>query len=365
MNRTRINPARHAALLASTLTVLAGAAAAQLQGAGAAQPQATSNNDATNGGKVVVADRASGTISVISARTDELVATIDLPAGDMAPEPMYVYYSPTARRVFVGDRANSRVVAFDARTFEVVGWAPTGMGVFHMWGDTGRGELWVNADVDNVTTIIDTTTLEVKAVVPTPDDLVAMGAKPHDVIVGPQGRFAYVSVVGVPGPEDYVIQYDTETLMEVGRTAVGDDPHLSVTPRTGYLYVPCQGADAVFVLDRHTLEPVSMVDVPGAHGAGMPNGGKYFYTANLPGGGDDALWAINTRTLRVAGEPADSPYGVPHNIALTPNGKKLYLTHSGPNNKVTVYEIAKPSPTPVLIGEVTVGDNPFGLAYVP
>ena len=38
-------------------------------------------------GEVVVANRGSGSISVISTQTDELIGTIPLPAGDNPPEP--------------------------------------------------------------------------------------------------------------------------------------------------------------------------------------------------------------------------------------------------------------------------------------
>jgi hypothetical protein len=61
----------------------------------------------------------------------------------------------------------------------------------------------------------------------------------------------------------------------------------------------------------------------------------------------------------------DSPYPVPHNIALSPSGRRLFLTHSGAtSDKVTVYRTSRWDPTPELVGEVTVGLNPFGLAYV-
>jgi DNA-binding beta-propeller fold protein YncE len=315
-------------------------------------------------GKAVVANRASGTISVISAKTDELIGTYALPAGDNPPEPMYVYAAPYQRRVFVGDRANDRVVAFDSKTFEVVGTAGTGRGVFHMWGSTPLGHLWVNCDIDNTTTVIDMRTLEYVTTVPTPADLVAMGGKPHDVILGPGGAFAYVSLVGVFGDSDYVVQFDARTFEEVGRAEVGDDPHLSLTPRTPYLYVPSQGAGEVQVLNRFSLDPVTAIPVPGAHGAGMRVNGRYFYTTNLPGGGLDALWAIDTVTNSVVGDPVDAPYTVPHNIALTPNGKKLFVTHSGMNDKVTIYRTSGGNPEPEYVGEVTVGMNPFGLAYV-
>jgi DNA-binding beta-propeller fold protein YncE len=86
---------------------------------------------------------------------------------------------------------------------------------------------------------------------------------------------------------------------------------------------------------------------------------------HLPGGGNDALWVIDTLTNSVVGDPVDSTYDVPHNIALSPDGRSIYVTHSGLNGKVTIYAVSGGSPTPTPVGEVTVGTNPFGLAYVP
>jgi DNA-binding beta-propeller fold protein YncE len=317
-------------------------------------------------GKIVVANRGAGTLSVISVQSDEVIATVDLPAGDASPEPMYVYYTPIMNRVFVGDRGNDRVVAYDANTFDVDGILPAGEGVFHMWGNTATGQLWVNNDVENTTTVIDMKSLQVVATVPTPADLVAAGGKPHDVILSPNGFFAYVTVLGVAGENDYVVQYLTFLSGgEIGRAAVGKDPHLSLTQRNPWLFVPCQNSDTVHVLNRFSLDEVEVIDVPGSHGAGMPRHGRYFYTTNLPGGGTDALYVIDTRSLAVVGDPVDTPYPVPHNIAFTPSGRKLYVTHSGPNDKVTVYRASIRQPVPEYVGEITVGANPFGLAYAP
>ena len=61
---------------------------------------------------------------------------------------------------------------------------------------------------------------------------------------------------------------------------------------------------------------------------------------------------------------ADTPYPTPHNI--TAAGNKLYVTHSGLTaDKVSIYSASRSNPVPVLIGEATVGLNPFGLGYVP
>jgi YVTN family beta-propeller protein len=319
-------------------------------------------------GKIVVANRASASISVIDTKSDELVGTFDLPAGDNTPEPMYVVDGSAKNRVFVGDRANDRVVVFDARDFSIEATVPTGAGVFHMWADPQNKQLWVNNDIDNTSTVINPNTLEVIATVPTPEDLVELGGKPHDVILDPGGNYAYVTVLGVDGPYDYVVQFSTDTFEEVGRAAVGKDPHVSLARQNNLLYVPCQGSDVVFVLNRETLAEVIQISVPGAHGAGMTRNGKTFYTTNItnvPDGDDEGLFAIDTTTNTIIDGGVDTPFAVPHNIALTPNGQKLYVTHSGGSaDKVTIYTAKANDPVPVFLTEVTVGLNPFGLAYI-
>jgi YVTN family beta-propeller protein len=277
---------------------------------------------------------------------------------------MYVVYVNQTRQVFVGDRANDRLVVFNASSFDVEGTVNVGAGVFHMWADQRGKQLWVNNDIDNTTSVVDPRSLQVLATVPAPSDLVSMGGKPHDVILDHKGKYAYVTVLGLPGANDYVVQFDARSFQETGRAAVGKDPHLSLTRRNKDLYVPCQGSDAVYILDRFSMTVTDIITAMGSHGAGMPMHGKTFYTTNLPGGGTSGLIALDTRSNSVIGS-TDTPYPVPHNIAITRESHKLYLTHSGGmSDKVTVYSISSSHPLPVLLGEVTVGFNPFGLAYV-
>ena len=153
-------------------------------------------------GTVVVANRAGASLTLIDAGTD-VATTLPLPAGagGTAAEPMYVVFS--ANTVFVGDRANNRVLAIDPTDWSIVGAVPAGAGVFHMWADPTGRQLWVNNDVDNTMTVIDPATLAVLATVDLPADLVAAGGKPHDVIL--DRRSAYVTVVGLAGSDDAVI----------------------------------------------------------------------------------------------------------------------------------------------------------------
>ena len=314
--------------------------------------------------QVVVANRGSGSISIIDVQTNQLLDTIPLPAAANTPQPMYVVYSKAGNYVFVGDRANDRVVVFDADDYSVVTDIAAGAGVFHMWADGRDQFLWVNNDSDKTTTVIDPVNLSVITTVAMPADLVAQGYIPHDVILDPKGRFAYVTLLGGSDPDhDYLVQFSTETFEEVNRAQVGKDPHVSMTRNNELIYVPAQNSSVVTVFNRNTLEFVKDISIPGAHGAGMAPNGQVFYTTNLPGGGTDGLFAIDTRTNTVIGS-ADTPYPVPHNIVVTKN-KKLFLTHSGGlSDKVSIYAVSVADPIPVLVGEVTVGLNPFGLAYV-
>jgi len=223
-------------------------------------------------GKIVVTNRGSASISVIDVKTDTITGTYALPDNG---EPMYVVHSSAYRRMFVGDRTNDRVVVFDDEDFEIQTTISTGDGVFHMWGDPSAKQLWVNNDGDKTITVINMKTLAVVTTIPTPADLVAIGGKPHDVVLDPASRFAYITMIGLPGP-DVVVQYSTATFSEVGRTAVGEDPHLSLARQNHLLYVPCQNTNNIFVLDRDTLALiVPPLPIPSVHGAGMARNGKH------------------------------------------------------------------------------------------
>ncbi len=317
-------------------------------------------------GAIVVANRGSGSISVIDGKSGELVGTFMLPYsdGENMPEPMYVNGIARMGRVFVGDRANNRVAVFDANTWDVVGTVPAGQGVFHQWIDRQGKQLWVNNDIDNTITVIDPASLEVTATIDIPADLVAMGGKPHDVVLDHQGRYAFVTVLGLTGPVDYLLQFDALSHTEMNRQPVGKDPHLAIGTNTD-LYVPSQDSSEVRVFDPETLELLDTIEAPGAHGAAVSPNNRFFYTTNLPGGGADAILTIKTMNNSVVGSPVATPYPVPHNIALSSGGRMLFVTHSGPTaDKVTIYKIHGSSGLPTYWSEVTVGSNPFGIGYV-
>ncbi|MCB0640345.1 MAG: YncE family protein [Phaeodactylibacter sp.] len=305
--------------------------------------------------RVVVANRASGDISVVDAATDMLIGTYALPDNG---EPMYAVHVPQAKAVFVGDRANDRVVAFDEADFSVIGTVPCGAGVFHMWAAPNGSQLWVNNDIDNTTTIINPASMQVKGTAATPADLVALGGKPHDVFLDPDKKFAYVSVLGVMGDHDYVVKYNMNKFEEVGRVAVGQDPHLFADDINNKLYVPCQNTNNIYVIDRTTLAVENILPFAGAHGLFMPNSGDYLYVADIAG---NRLGTFDIATEMALGMPLTTPFMTPHNLTINDAEDKLFVSHSGATaDQLTIYELG---PEPIFSTALTIGANPFGILY--
>jgi len=319
------------------------------------------HNSANDVGRVAVADRASGSISIIDTQTDTLRRTVALPAGENPSEPMYVVYKEN--RLYVGDRANNRIVVFDSYGLNVLKSISAGNGVFHMWAAKNRQLLLVNNDVDNTVTVIDTNTLSVLNTLAIPYDLVAMGYKPHDIFVSHNGKAAFVSLVDGQSGDDYVIKLSIKDGKELRRTMVGGDPHLFIAPsHKNTLYVASQNSGSVAALNANTLVQRHQFEVPNAHGIFAH--GRQLYVTNIAEGGVQGIYAIDGKKKRVIGTEG-SPYAVPHNLVVTNNGQKIYVTHSGGNqNKVSVY-LVKPGKQPRYSSEITVSFNPFGLAYIP
>lgn len=298
---------------------------------------------------VVVANRGSGDVSVIDTRSLE-VRDVDLPGE---AEPMYVNHDWRHGRVLVGDRASSRVFALDQRTFDVVGEVTVGAGVFHQWTDPLRNQLWVVGDTSNTVTVVDTRTLSPIATIDIPADLVDRGGFPHDVFV--RGAHAFVSILGLD--EGVVLRYSTHSFEETGRIVTDPDPHLFV--RGARLYVAAQGGNTVSTYLTGSLRPLDEIELPAAHGIFVTLGRDVFVT-NIAGGGTDALWELDRR-LRFE-EVTDTDAPVPHNITVDRRGH-VFVTHSGATaDQVSVVERTRHGFGTSQL--VTVGTNPFGLAFV-
>ena len=87
------------------------------------------------------------------------------------------------------------------------------------------------------------------------------------------------------------------------------------------------------------------------------------YVTDISGtGSDNGLYAVDLDDNTILGS-VTGVTAVPHNVAASKD--KIFVTHSGPTNDVvSVYSASADVPVPVFEKDLTVGLNPFGLAYV-
>jgi YVTN family beta-propeller protein len=342
---------------------------------------------AATAGRILVANRTSGTISIIDEKTDTLIKNVSV-AGKFArpPEPMYVNYSAKYNRILVNDRANNQIIAMNADTYEIQNTVPQGGGAFHMWTDGLGMQTWSVNDADKTFTVINPGNLKILKTIPIPADLAAQGGKPHDILLDKKAKWAFTTIVGIEGDNDYVVQYSTKTFKEIGRFATGKDPHVGILNDDSKLFVPTQMANKVYVLDpnkitKKTIKKLKELDIPSAHGiTWMPNN-QFAYVTNVAGEAlkgsknHNGLWAINTKTMKIVGSSAlpklKKLAAHTHNVTVNATGTKLYLTHSGHEigtveGDVTVWNISSKKPVPVYAKKrIHVGLNPFGITYIP
>eukprot|EP01090_Pellita_catalonica_P009248 TRINITY_DN20302_c0_g1_i1.p1 TRINITY_DN20302_c0_g1~~TRINITY_DN20302_c0_g1_i1.p1 ORF type:complete len:299 (-),score=42.11 TRINITY_DN20302_c0_g1_i1:53-922(-) len=261
-------------------------------------------------------------------------------------------------------------------TFEAT--VPCGAGIFHMYNSFDGSQFWVLNDQDDTITVFSPSPpFEVLDTINLPSDCCFNGAanpKPHDVVFHPNNEWAYVSIFGVDAATDLIIKYDINNRTEISRAEVGKSPHMgllkSPTSDTEWpLFCPSQGTliDSLVILDPDTMQRKdSLIGIAGAHGIFGPSADqKTWYVTNLPGQGRDGLFAFDGVNYDILVEATiDTPHGVPHNLAMNPDGTKLYLTHSGTNIQVTIWAIGDAEdPRPKFITEVDSGLNAYGIQH--
>jgi sugar lactone lactonase YvrE len=147
-------------------------------------------------------------------------------------------------------------------------------------------------------------------------------------------------------PADEILAIDTETAKVLHRRAFsrGDRPYALQMTSDGRLLATLWGGGSLVSLDPTTLEVVRRVET-GSHpnAIAIHRDGRLFVSC----GNDDEVDVIDAEGAQVAERirarlTPEAPAGsVPTAVALSPNGKRLYVALSG-NNAVAVVDISTP-----------------------
>ena len=272
--------------------------------------------------------------------------------------------------VFVGDRANDRVLMYDATTLDVITTLAASEGIFHQW--ISGATLAVNSDVSRQTHVytVSATKGEDAGTIAMPADLAATAeAKPHDVFVSPDETSIYVTYIGFTD-KSYVVRFTKNgaNWTEANRAEVGGDSHLYLL--NDQLFVPCQDSGEVVILNPSTLAVEETLSLAGAHGITATS--NHIFVGNISVDENAVVAAISTGANPAIIPPASAirppatTEGKPHNLWFNSAGSRLYITHSGPTSHwVSTYKVSGSTVTPDSTAIDVGGMNPFGLTFVP
>ncbi|HET6261232.1 MAG TPA: beta-propeller fold lactonase family protein [Chloroflexia bacterium] len=293
-------------------------------------------------------------------------------------------------RVVTADQASNTLTLIDVATNEVYGIIKTGQQPHHVVASPDGKELWVSLYGEHRLQVFDAVTLAELA-------SVDVEASNDDLVFDPSGKMLYVSL----GSTDAVAVVDVAARKMVKTVKVGKTPHGVRTSPDGNLLLVTNTADnTVSVLSlqpeaavKTTIETgpnpfevyisedsktayvsnflgdsISVLDlVENRRGAFIRSGKQPAMLILQGGAGAEKLWVANTGAGEVwAIDPATRKLITrvtvgkgAHGVVATPSGK-LFVTNST-DHTLSVVD----SSTNQVLATLQVGSNPNGLTYVP
>ena len=318
----------------------------------------------TAGEYVYVSNEDSNDLSVISAQSQEVIATIAV-----GTRPRGVKASPDGRTVYVAlsgspkcpptmpdeecaklvaDKSQDGIAEIDAATRKITRVLPGGSDPEQFDVSWSRGKLFVSNEDANQATIVD---LKSGAV----ERTIAVGREPEGVGLAPDGKHFYVT-----GETDHdVTVIDAETGEVKAKVSVGQRPRDVVFLSNGTrAYVSSEIGGTVSAVDTASHEVIATITLgEGAKpmGLAVSPDDRILYVAT---GRGRKVYQVDVATDRVLGsvEVGDRPWG----IALSGDGKRLY-TANGPSGDVTIVDTENLS----VVTRILVGKSPWGVSVGP
>jgi DNA-binding beta-propeller fold protein YncE len=198
---------------------------------------------------------------------------------------------------------------------------------------------------------------------------ISMQMNSNDVVVSPNGQFAYVAVGDSFTLMGSISQINTATqaITTLNATPYSMAPNgIAITPDGSQLYIV--GQQTVLVIDAsngnilHTITILSAVQLFKV--AITPDGAFAYVTDNGFMGSGGNVFQINTSTFSVAAVSTGAflPFSAPWGVTINPNGQFAYVTDET-NNAVDVIQISSNAVVNQLF-DPSISD-PRGIAITP
>ncbi len=260
--------------------------------------------------ELYVNNEASGTFTVIDAKTGRPKETID------APFPYNFYYTPDGKKAIVVAERIQTLEFRDPETWELLGsvyipWP----GVDHMDFSADGKYLLASSEWSGVVSKVDVEGMELV-------DHAEVGGLPIDIKLSPDGSVFYVANQGTMG----LSVIDPETMEEVDFIPTGQGAHgLQVSRDAKSLYISNRLDGTITVLDLATREITDTWITGGTPDMFQlsPDGRQLWVSGRY----DGAVYVVDT----VTGGLLSTIYtgAEPHGIAYFPNPGRFSLGHNG------------------------------------
>ncbi|MFA7035945.1 MAG: NosD domain-containing protein [Methanosarcina sp.] len=291
------------------------------------------------------------TVSVIDIRTGIVITKVKT-----GKHPSGIAVTPDGKTAYVTNSWDNNVSVIDTATNTVidsvkVGSYPCGVAV----SPDGTEAYVTNCGSNNVS-VIDTGANTVTATVP-------VGNWPEGIAVTPDGKKAYVANSGnITAPEDTVSVINTINDTVTDTIPAGRHPcGVAVTPDGKKVYVANTYGGTVSVVDAATDTVTATVDTGNSPFKVAVNpAGTLAYVAN-EGGTVSVIDTSNDTVIATV----DVAGGRLEGLAITPDGKKVYVAHYGSSDNSTLSVIDALNNTNTVTSSVDVEVYPGKIAIIP
>ena len=278
-----------------------------------------------DGRRAMIANQAAGMITVLDTATNEVIATIPVPAGP----PQYLSFSPNGERVYVSIWDQARTVAavgvLDTTTNAIVATIPVRTRPYLSAVTPDGQRLYVPNHDSGTISVIDTVTNAVTTEI-------KVAPNPHWVEMSSDGTRAYVA----NHESNLVSVVDTNDNSILAEVPVQTSPHsLAVHPTRPLVANVNYDAASVTAIDTGTDRVVATIPVgKNPQDITWAPDGRHAYVVNTS---DNTVSVIDPETATVT---ATVPTGSsPTSVAVLPDGSAAYVSNLG-DGTLSVLSIA-------------------------
>lgn len=203
------------------------------------------------------------------------------------------------------DLEHNAVAVIDIAQRRVSRYISVGVKPHGLWPTPAGDALFVPNQLSGTLSKIDVSTGEVVGEA-------SIGRTPTMASVSPDGQTVYVTLYGERG-----VAVINANLVESGRLQINDvidvgerPAQVAVTPDGNYVLVPCEGAGALYVIDAHAGEVVSVINTgAGAHGVDVSDDSSLAFVSNR-GPGTLSVVDLANRVVLKQIKVGENPAGV-------------------------------------------------------